>query len=182
MGLTIHSAQTFKTSPPHYRFSFWRGDYKYINIIGVKIINHFHLRPNSRSTLFTSLSGWEPEFSQLDGELQRLIHTDKWALHSYRPPRDVLTNLSRAERRALKELVQNPNIIIKPEDKGSKIVILDRQQYLLEANRQSHIVSNPKHKNRLGLLPKIHHNQTKKLVIRSNSTTSPSVLPTTQNS
>lgn len=46
------------------------------------------------------------------------------------------------ECRALKELVQNPNIIIKPADKGSKIVILDRQHYLLEANRQ---LNNPKY-------------------------------------
>lgn len=39
------------------------------------------------------------------------------------------------ESRALKELTQNPNIIIKPADKGTKMVIVDRQQYLLEANR-----------------------------------------------
>ena len=44
--------------------------------------------------------------------------------------------MKRPERRALQQLTQNPNIIIKPADKGSKIVIMDRQQYLLEAKRQ----------------------------------------------
>lgn len=33
-------------------------------------------------------------------------------------------------------VAHSPNIILKPADKGSKIVILDRQQYLTEANRQ----------------------------------------------
>lgn len=63
-------------------------------------------------------------------------HTDRRALRTYRPPADVPDNLTGAECRALKELTRNPNIIIKPADKGSKIVTLDRQQYLLEANRQ----------------------------------------------
>uniref|UniRef100_A0A3B3BT94 Uncharacterized protein n=1 Tax=Oryzias melastigma TaxID=30732 RepID=A0A3B3BT94_ORYME len=49
---------------------------------------------------------------------------------------DVPDNLSTDERRALRQLSNNPNIIIKPADKGSKIVIMDRQQYLTEAYRQ----------------------------------------------
>ena len=64
------------------------------------------------------------------------MQKNKQALRYYRPPGDVADNLSGPERRALEELTQNPNIIIKPADKGSKIVIMDRQQYLLEANRQ----------------------------------------------
>lgn len=51
-----------------------------------------------------------------------------------------------AERLALQELIKNPNIVIKPADKGSKVVIMDRQQYLLEANRQ---LSNSLHYKRI---------------------------------
>ena len=32
--------------------------------------------------------------------------------------------------------MQNPNIIIKPADKGSSVVIMDREQYIWEAHRQ----------------------------------------------
>uniref|UniRef100_A0A3Q1HQT6 Uncharacterized protein n=1 Tax=Anabas testudineus TaxID=64144 RepID=A0A3Q1HQT6_ANATE len=35
-----------------------------------------------------------------------------------------------------KQLQNQPNIIIKPADKGSKIVIMDKQQYAYEAYRQ----------------------------------------------
>jgi hypothetical protein len=40
------------------------------------------------------------------------------------------------EKQALEELQQNTSIIIKPADKGSAIVILDREQYVKEALRQ----------------------------------------------
>ena len=39
-------------------------------------------------------------------------------------------------KQAIRTLRANRNIIIKPADKGSKIVLLDVQQYALEANRQ----------------------------------------------
>ena len=37
---------------------------------------------------------------------------------------------------ALQSLQQNRNIIIKPADKGSAVVIMDREQYLWEEYRQ----------------------------------------------
>lgn len=51
-------------------------------------------------------------------------------------------NLSIQQRRALNKLRQNQDIIIKPADKGSKIIIMDKTQYLTEANRH---LNNPKH-------------------------------------
>uniref|UniRef100_A0A3P8PXM6 Uncharacterized protein n=1 Tax=Astatotilapia calliptera TaxID=8154 RepID=A0A3P8PXM6_ASTCA len=50
-----------------------------------------------------------------------------------------IPNVSRLlseERQALRELKENENIVIKPADKGSKIVIMDKQQFRLEAQRQ----------------------------------------------
>ena len=45
-------------------------------------------------------------------------------------------NLSYAEREALSELRNNPDIVIKPADKGSATVIMDRSAYIAEAQRQ----------------------------------------------
>ncbi|NJL55419.1 hypothetical protein HC928_09700 [bacterium] len=47
-------------------------------------------------------------------------------------------NLTREERTALLELSTDPRIIIKPADKGSCVVIMDREAYIKEAHRQLH--------------------------------------------
>ena len=46
------------------------------------------------------------------------------------------SNLSQAEKEALSKLASNRNIIIKPADKGSGTVILNKNDYIFEANRQ----------------------------------------------
>ena len=40
------------------------------------------------------------------------------------------------EKLSLKELASNPNIVIKPADKGGKTVILDHDAYIREAVRK----------------------------------------------
>ena len=45
-------------------------------------------------------------------------------------------NLPREQREALKSLRSRKDIIIKPADKGSGVVVMDRQQYIDEAMRQ----------------------------------------------
>lgn len=50
-------------------------------------------------------------------------------------------NLTHQEIKALNKL-KNQDIIIKPANKGSKIVIMDKTQYLIEASKQLH---NPLH-------------------------------------
>ena len=45
-------------------------------------------------------------------------------------------NLTLDERLALKELTKNTNIIIKPADKGSAVVIMNRLDYLKEGYKQ----------------------------------------------
>lgn len=51
-------------------------------------------------------------------------------------------NLTEQEVKGLEKLKKNSEIIIKPADKGSATVILDRDNYILEAERQ---LGNPKH-------------------------------------
>ena len=55
---------------------------------------------------------------------------DSFRLH---PARD---NLEPEEAEALRELRNNRNIIVKPADKGSAVVLMDREQYLWEGYRQ----------------------------------------------
>ncbi|KAI5093842.1 hypothetical protein C0J45_15566, partial [Silurus meridionalis] len=45
-------------------------------------------------------------------------------------------NLTIADKRALTQLQKNRNVIIKPADKGSAVVIMDRASYIQEAYRQ----------------------------------------------
>ena len=50
--------------------------------------------------------------------------------------RDRKDNLNPAERRALSQLRSRTDIVIKPADKGSATVVIGRETYLTEANRQ----------------------------------------------
>lgn len=45
-------------------------------------------------------------------------------------------NLTKEEVKALRSLQNDPLIVIKPADKGSAVVIMDRDQYVLEGHRQ----------------------------------------------
>ena len=51
---------------------------------------------------------------------------------NFNPP----DNLDRQERTAIKTLKQNKDIIIKPTDKGAAIVVIDKTDYVGEAERQ----------------------------------------------
>uniref|UniRef100_A0A671VT22 Uncharacterized protein n=1 Tax=Sparus aurata TaxID=8175 RepID=A0A671VT22_SPAAU len=46
------------------------------------------------------------------------------------------SNITSEQRRALKSLIQLDHVVIKPADKGGQIVLQDRTNYLIEANRQ----------------------------------------------
>ena len=74
--------------------------------------------------------------------LEAMILTNEIALNKRPEPRHPkLTNISKAERQAIKNLTNNPNIIIKPADKGSAVVVLNRAEYISEGYKQ---LSDPK--------------------------------------
>ena len=60
----------------------------------------------------------------------------KRSLGSLEPPKKTPDNLDREERTAIKTLKQNKDIIIKPADKGAVIVVMDKTDYVGEAERQ----------------------------------------------
>ena len=89
----------------------------------------------STPTPFQPKSTWEPTPESLPCDLNDLIHTDQQSIKklAHYPERP---NLSVKEREALQDLQENTSIILKPADKGSAVVIMDRTQYIQEAQRQ----------------------------------------------
>uniref|UniRef100_A0A1A8C3F2 Reverse transcriptase domain-containing protein n=1 Tax=Nothobranchius kadleci TaxID=1051664 RepID=A0A1A8C3F2_NOTKA len=85
---------------------------------------------------FMPESEWAPPAGTLPPEVNSLIEEDLGYFNKTFYMNKSKPNLSIDETKALKELTGNKNIIIKPADKGSSIVIMDRAQYLWEGKRQ----------------------------------------------
>ena len=71
-------------------------------------------------------------------QLETMFHSIDQDLYKlkYRQPRKK--KLSKEEYKAIKSLRNNPDIIMKPADKGGAIGILDKQFYINEGERQLH--------------------------------------------
>lgn len=99
-----------------------------------------HFKPaadQAPRTLFTQRSDWEPQDNQLPREILTLITMDRkgvenLACNLFEDP----SNLTPEEEQAIQSLRENEDIIIKPVDKGSVTVIMDKEQYVGEADRQ----------------------------------------------
>ncbi|XP_066291082.1 uncharacterized protein [Branchiostoma lanceolatum] len=65
--------------------------------------------------------------------------------HKEPSPRLPTTNICSAERKALAELSQRTDILIKPADKGSAVVIMTREDYIKETLRQLSNTNHYKH-------------------------------------
>ena len=51
-------------------------------------------------------------------------------------PKDKFNNLTNSERKALYDLKNDKSIVIKSADKGSAVVVWDREDYIKEAEKQ----------------------------------------------
>ena len=102
----------------------------------LKILDYFDYTDSDTHLPFINPSTWEPKLSQVDHHIRTLIKTDRRTLRDYHTQTDRQDNLTTTLRESINTLKNNPHIVIKPADKGSKIVILDNHQYIFEANRQ----------------------------------------------
>ena len=59
-------------------------------------------------------------------------------LHRQKYKEPKKKNYTKEEYKAIRSLNKNKNIIVKPADKGSAIVILNKQSYINEGQRQLH--------------------------------------------
>ena len=69
-------------------------------------------------------------------QLESMFHSIKQDLQRQKYKEPKKKNLTKEEYKAIKSLKNNTDIIIKPADKGSAIVILDKQSYINEGQRQ----------------------------------------------
>ena len=71
-------------------------------------------------------------------QLETIFHSIEQDIYrlKYRQPRKK--NLTKEEYKSIKSLRNNSDIIIKPADKGSAIVILDKQYHINEGEKQLH--------------------------------------------
>lgn len=93
-------------------------------------ILHTHLHPKSVFYPTHSNSSYLEAF-------YRVVFSDfpKLSSHSTENNKYLHHNLHSGEMSALKHLVNNPDLIIKPADKGGGIVLQNRTDYITETNR-----------------------------------------------
>ena len=85
---------------------------------------------------FFPKSHWTPKDNQLPAVIPALVAEDLRALNSLPSLNAEPPNLTSEEVVALRQLRADPQLVIKPADKGSAVVIMDRAHYVSEAERQ----------------------------------------------
>lgn len=120
-----------------------------------------HYRP------FTFTFNWQLGWQVLDPKVCKLICRDNNNLTQHHLKPDLSDNLLSEERQALYELCRKSQVVIKPADKGSKTVILDKFQYTYEDNYRTHInyglipnnVQKKTQQNSWSILAELYNNQ-----------------------
>lgn len=105
----------------------------------IKLAAHFDNPPtnNKRKILpFVGPSLWTPPLETLPPQVKNLIDHDLKFLKKNQQFMQEKPNIIQDDWKSLINLKRLKTIIIKPADKGSAIVILSREQYVLEANGQ----------------------------------------------
>ena len=102
----------------------------------IKLASHFGLENGDETPPFQPGSNWEPTEASLPESLKQLLLEDTNRINNIPAHLKEKDNLTKEQVIALRSLANNQNIVIKPADKGSSIVIMDRHQYILEAERQ----------------------------------------------
>lgn len=100
---------------------------------------YFFKNPLEERKPFTGPSLWSPSLSEVSPEIKELINTDtKIFKKHYNSIHGIhkINNLKTEELKALQEFKKMKHIVIKPADKGSAVVVMDRENYILEAQRQ----------------------------------------------
>lgn len=101
----------------------------------LKILSYFGSSLTPIRKPFQNASTWEPDTSKIPTPTLDLIKKDLQTLKTLKPIQNE-PNLTDTEQKALLDLMENQNLVLKPADKGSALVIMDRADYIKEALRQ----------------------------------------------
>lgn len=103
----------------------------------IKLAVYFGNTPRpKRFRPFVGPSTWSPLMCDLPPQIQQLINTDLKTFKNDYKFIEERSNISLEEIKILKNLKNSKKLVLKPADKGSAIVILSREQYILEVERQ----------------------------------------------
>ena len=103
----------------------------------------FNKTKNNKPRKFQIPSMWRPPEDEIDPFITQELEDLQTKLNDIKLSNKANKNsYTKNEIKYLKKLKENKSIIIKPVDKGSSIIIQNRQDYLKEAHRQ---LSNPLH-------------------------------------
>ena len=104
----------------------------------MRLNSHFSGFPDTRAPEkypeFVEKSDWQPPEQGRD--LETFIRSVESDIVKHKLPISKHDNLKPSERSALHSLQKREDIIIKPADKGSAVVVMDREHYFSEAKRQ----------------------------------------------
>ena len=101
----------------------------------LKLASYFGPTPFSRKPPFSAASQWEPHSARLPAPLLQLLQDDCTTISHLTYAPDA-PNLPPDEEQALGDLITARGLVIKPADKGSAVVLMDRADYVSEALRQ----------------------------------------------
>lgn len=102
----------------------------------IMLAAHFGNHPIKKNiNSFVGPSLWTPPLETLSPKIKNLIHQDLKSFKKQQFMQDK-QNISDEDWKTLHGLKRLKTIVIKPADKGSALVILSREQYIMEAERQ----------------------------------------------
>lgn len=102
----------------------------------IKLADYFKNSTPTGKRPFMGTSIWSPSLAEIAPQIKNLIEDDMKIFHHHYNSSSEICNLNTEEIHALHGLKKAKHIIIKPADKGSAMVILDREQYVFEVQRQ----------------------------------------------
>lgn len=104
----------------------------------LKLAYHFRNSKNSKfhKMKFTNKSEWTPSDKNIDETVLNKIKEIHDDISNLVIPKHTIRNLTADEFQALQTLRRNSDIVIKPADKGSATVIMDKECYIAEGYRQ----------------------------------------------
>ena len=97
----------------------------------------WHFRNESKDIhrdMFKRKSKFNPR--NKDGAIELYLSSLGEKLMKVEVPKDKFNNLTNSERKALYDLKNDKSIVIKSADKGSAVVVWDREDYIKEAEKQ----------------------------------------------